>query len=473
MPYTKPMEVLMKFRIYTLFALLVWCAGTASSQTAFESLYVTNGRVDAVVVSGNTIYIGGMFTSVGPNTGAGVAIGISTGTFDPAFPRVDGIIYVVIPDGSGGWYIGGSFTAVGGITRNNIAHILSNKSLDPIWNPNANSTVYALALSGSTVYAGGEFATIGGETRNRIAALDASTGSATSWNPNANGHALAEVRALAISGPTVYVGGRFTSIGGAARNNIAALDAATGLATIWNPNANSFVFELAISGSTVYAGGNFSSIGGQTRNRIAALDASTGLAASWNPNSGGDVWALAISGSTVYAGGYFSSIGGQTRSNIAALDASTGSATSWNPNANGIVWALALDRARGRVYAGGLFTSVLNKAHGNLVGLTNPDDIALPVEKVGLAPRVFSLSQNYPNPFNPSTKIRFTVPSSQLTVLKVYNVLGQEIATLVNEVMKPGHYEFTWDATGLPSGVYFYRMTVGSVPSTKAMILMK
>ena len=69
---------------------------------------------------------------------------------------------------------------------------------------------------------------------------------------------------------------------------------------------------LAVSGSTVYAGGTFSSIGGQSRNRIAALDASTGDATAWDPNASNAVFALAVSGSTVYAGGDFTTIGGQT-----------------------------------------------------------------------------------------------------------------------------------------------------------------
>ena len=189
------------------------------------------------------------------------------------------------------------------------------------------------------------------QTRNRIAAIDAATGEATSWNPNANG----AVYALAVSGTTVYAGGMFNAIGGQTRNNIAAIDATTGAATSWNPNANGIVYALAVSGTTVYAGGWFTSIGGQTRNYIAAIDATTGAATSWNPNANGWVYALAVSGTTVYAGGMFNAIGGQTRNYIAALDAS-GNATSWNPNADSYVLALAVSGTT--VYAGGYFTTI-------------------------------------------------------------------------------------------------------------------
>ena len=207
------------------------------------------------------------------------------------------------------------------------------------------------------------FTPIGGQTRNRIAALDASTGLATTWNPNASN----AVNTIAINGSTVYVGGNFTSIGGQTRNRIAALDASTGLATAWNPNASNTVTTIAINGSTVYAGGTFTSIGGQTRNRIAALDAATGLATAWDPNAGSTVTVIAINGSTIYAGGNFSSIGGQTRNLIAALDASTGLATAWNPNAGNTVNTIAINGST--VYAGGSFTSIGGQTRNRIAAL--------------------------------------------------------------------------------------------------------
>ncbi|MCZ7602034.1 MAG: T9SS type A sorting domain-containing protein [Melioribacteraceae bacterium] len=90
----------------------------------------------------------------------------------------------------------------------------------------------------------------------------------------------------------------------------------------------------------------------------------------------------------------------------------------------------------------------------------------------------FSLSQNYPNPFNPSTTIKFTVPSdvkreTSITKLVVYDILGREVKTLVNEVKAPGTYEVTFNASQLASGVYFYRLQSGSFMQTKKMILMR
>jgi hypothetical protein len=96
-------------------------------------------------------------------------------------------------------------------------------------------------------------------------------------------------------------------------------------------------------------------------------------------------------------------------------------------------------------------------------------------------PDNFSLSQNYPNPFNPVTKIKFTVPLSRgvpegrgaSVNLKIYDILGREIATLVNEPLSPGAYEVEWDASNYPSGVYFYKLITAGYTETRKMVLVK
>jgi len=88
-------------------------------------------------------------------------------------------------------------------------------------------------------------------------------------------------------------------------------------------------------------------------------------------------------------------------------------------------------------------------------------------------PREFILSQNYPNPFNPSTIIRYEIPERGFVTLKVYDVLGNEIATLVNEEKSIGSYAVEFNATGLPNGIYFYQLQAGSFVETKKMILLR
>jgi hypothetical protein len=85
----------------------------------------------------------------------------------------------------------------------------------------------------------------------------------------------------------------------------------------------------------------------------------------------------------------------------------------------------------------------------------------------------YSLSNNFPNPFNPTTNIRFQIADFGFVSLKVYDVLGNEITTLVNEEKPVGSYEVEFNASNLPSGVYFYRLQAGSFNQIKKMILLK
>ncbi|MBK7230426.1 MAG: T9SS type A sorting domain-containing protein [Ignavibacteriales bacterium] len=85
----------------------------------------------------------------------------------------------------------------------------------------------------------------------------------------------------------------------------------------------------------------------------------------------------------------------------------------------------------------------------------------------------FKLNQNYPNPFNPSTKISWQSPVSGHQTLKIYDVLGNEVATLVNEFRNAGSYEIEFNASKLSSGIYFYRLSAGSYVQTKKMLLIK
>ena len=85
----------------------------------------------------------------------------------------------------------------------------------------------------------------------------------------------------------------------------------------------------------------------------------------------------------------------------------------------------------------------------------------------------FHLSQNYPNPFNPTTTIQFSVQKRSLVVLKVYNILGQEVKTLVQGEMSPGSHEIMFDGSSLPSGTYIYRLSAGNYTETKKMMLLK
>jgi uncharacterized delta-60 repeat protein len=278
-------------------------------------------------------------------------------------PNANGLVSVVLAQPDGKILIGGNFTTVLGVPRNYIARLNSDGTLDTTFNPNADDQIVRLALQADgKILAGGLFSSIGGQTRSRIARLDPVTGLADSWNPDAttttshNGVSAILVQADG----KVLVGGDFTGIGGQTRNHIARLDAVTGAADTWNPNASDTALSIAIQadGKILVAGG-FLAIGGQSRPFIARLDPVTGLADSWNPNSNDVVFSIAVQADgKILAVGQFASIGGQTRTGIARLDAVTGLADTWNPNANpGVVLSVAI-QTDGKIIAGGSFTNI-------------------------------------------------------------------------------------------------------------------
>ncbi|MGV3586342.1 MAG: delta-60 repeat domain-containing protein, partial [Adhaeribacter sp.] len=187
-----------------------------------------NNTINAIIQSGDTVYLGGSFTQVGFHTGNLAKLSTTSVIPDHEFPRVSGIVYDALPDGSGGWYLGGSFSyVVNGQSRNYLAHLLANGTFDASFNPQPNSTVQKLLLSGSTLYALGSFSQIGGQNRLRLAALSTTTGQANGFNPQPN----STVEDMQLVGSTLYVGGAFTEIGGRQQRYFAPLNTTTGQAT--------------------------------------------------------------------------------------------------------------------------------------------------------------------------------------------------------------------------------------------------
>jgi hypothetical protein len=109
-------------------------------------------------------------------------------------------------------------------------------------------------------------------------------------------------------------------------------------------------------------------------------------------------------------------------------------------------------------------------ADHNLIGATILDVGGGPINTL---PPNSLLAQNYPNPFNPTTNITFNLPNSHHTTLKVYNILGKEVETLINEKLESGNHYVTWNAKNFPSGLYYYRLISGDFVETKKMVLVK
>lgn len=123
---------------------------------------------------------------------------------------------------------------------------------------------------------------------------------------------------------------------------------------------------------------------------------------------------------------------------------------------NGIVWPVWMDDFTG-------IQQVWTVGISIITGISENNSI----------PKNYSLEQNYPNPFNPNTVISYHLKANSFVTLKIYDILGGEIATLVNKEMKPGSYEIEWNASEYPSGIYFYKLTASNFADTKKMVLVK
>lgn len=328
-----------------------------------------NANVEILVINENVIYVAGLFTGLGTNTSFRTIT--EAGVENIITAVVAGSVRAIAPDASGGVYIGGDFTSVDGVDRSGLAYINSS-GIVTSWNPSASALVDALVLAGNEIYIGGEFTSISATVRNRLAAVN-TAGSLLSWNPSADG----AVREMAISGTGIYIGGAFTLVNGNARSRLAAVSTinvnATGNVLAWNPSANANVRAVAVSGVNIYVGGDFTLVTGNTRNRAAAINTSTTLSIlAWHPNVNGNVHALAVIGNDIYLGGAFTTSSLTARRYLMAMNVS-GSLITWNPSADAAVDSLAVLGTN--IYVGGAFTLINGNTRNDLAAVNTSGNI--------------------------------------------------------------------------------------------------
>ena len=146
---------------------------------------------------------------------------------------------------------------------------------------------------------------------------------------------------------------------------------------------------------------------------------------------------------------------------------SMNNATSWDSVNTGLRNSnvIALTVSDGYLFAGISGRGVWRRSLSEMTtSVENPETVL---------PAHFRLEQNYPNPFNPNTRIDYYIPQTAFVSIKVYDILGREVAQLVHEIKQPGSYSLQFDGMNLPSGVYFYSITAGEFHQVKKMILMK
>lgn len=356
-----------------------------------------NGAVGAITVCGPVVYLGGSFTSVGGVPRASLAaVDRITGAPTSWDPGANGGVSVIAVS-RGVVYVQGSFSTVGGQPRFALAavdsatgevlpwdahytdddHIGGMRAHDSVvyvgsWRglealdgvtganlgtlPPVGGTVVGLAVTDSVLYLGGKFTSVGGQPRERLAAIDLGTNTVTPWNPGAD----VSVFSIAVRDSEVLVSGGFSSVGGAPRAGLAALSATTGLATPWNPAATTPVGKmLAVGSGFVAAQGGFGPGPPAARENLAAIRLSTGEVLDWNPGTAGlapGVSCMAADDSMLYVGGWFDVVGGLSRPEVAQIRIATGAVTAWRPFPSSAVAAIALHGSS--VIIGGAFTAI-------------------------------------------------------------------------------------------------------------------
>ena len=296
-----------------------------------------------------------------------------------------------------------------------------------------NQDIHSLAVNGNNVFAG------------TSGSVYKSTDNGTNWTQTS---LIGYITSLAANGNNIFAGA--TSPYGQWSGSV---NLSTDNGTTWGVRLELYYksfFSLAVNGNNVFAG--TSGVG---------VYKSTDNGTTWTHTSLNNqyVRSLAVKGNNVFAG---------TDSN--GVYVSTNNGTNWMPWNEGLgnttVNALCISNDY-------IFAGTGNSVYRRTLELTGIQPIS------GQLPAHFELSQNYPNPFNPSTKIKFQMPNEVFVKLIVFDVLGREVAILVNEQLKPGTYEVDWNASNFSSGVYFYQLTVSSEQltemyrDTKRMILIK
>ena len=320
---------------------------------------------------GSTVYVGGIFSEVDGGTPRrnAAAFDASTGAptaFDPQ-PDPNGVVAVIAGDGTR-VVAGGSFRTLGGVERSNIAAIDLETGRPTAFAPKLDAGVSALAVAGSKLWAGGSFSRVGTTVRQRLAAFDVTSGNVTSFSQGID----QPVDALAVSGSTVYAAGRFTAVNGVStrRHVLVFRDIAgtTGALTTIDPDVDGPVKALALSGQRVYLGGEFATVGGAARRNLAAVNTSSGAVAAFRADVDATVRALAVNATTLYAGGDFTMVAGSTqRLRLVALDAQTAAVRAWKADADGPVRTLAF--AGSQLIAGGDFGTIGGAARSYLAAL--------------------------------------------------------------------------------------------------------
>jgi hypothetical protein len=384
-------------------------------------------------------------------------------------------------------------------------------------------TIHALAASGTTLFAGTDAGGIYRSTDNGVSWTEANTGltklnirsfavtsgsifcltgdgiyrsdnGGTSWIQRNAGLPSLAITSMVASGTTVFVGVGTGIVGGEGTNG--GIFGLYDMDTAWTASAPmlknthfSVSIALAISGDTVYAGIFSNAVQWSTDNGKTWVNRNTGLPTSLisglircgsnmfaNPVGWGDYlstdngnsWSEAHTDPSIFTFNCIASFGptifGGTSSGVSV---STTNGASWSLKSTGLpttgINSLLVNG--NDLFAGTSDGEVWRRPLSEMITGVNNDQSQIPND--------YALEQNYPNPFNPSTTISFSLPSKEFVTVKIFDVMGRDVATVASEEMPAGTYQRQWNAQGQPSGVYFYRMQAGGYTATKRLVILK
>jgi hypothetical protein len=321
---------------------------------------IASGEVRAVLVVGDTLFIGGSFGQLRPPTGGGsqsasnvAAIDLRTGAPVPGWQgRTTGRVRALASDGSR-LFVGGEFTSANGQPRRYLAALdVGTGALAGGWDANVSGPVLALRVANSSLYLGGQFSRVGGSALRNLARVRLDNGGAfTNFTPRPD----RRVYGIDVTndGGRVYVGGQFTAIGGAARQWVAGVDATTGASVgpVFTAHAYPLSVDVSPDGATLVTG----------------HAGRPNLARGWNTTTGGELWrrnlggncqAVHVADANAYIG-FHDNFQGNTLRKLLALDLRTGRVeTSFQPNVNVYLGVWAITSYPGGLVAGGVFTQV-------------------------------------------------------------------------------------------------------------------
>ena len=402
-----------------IFALFIFNSSFLISNCMCQWIQVSNGMGNQTILSlayiGNSIFAGGN----------GVYLSTNNGTSWTQTPLNNTSVWSFAVNGN---YIFAGTN--GGIyLSTNSGTTWTQTSLNNHW-------VWSLAVNGNNIFAG-----------THGSGVYLSTNNGTSWTQTSLNQT---VGSLAVNGNNVYAG----IIGFIQRQRTFHIDSngvylSTNNGINWTLTSliNQYVSSLAVNGNNIFAGTEFGK----------GVYLSTDNGTSWTLTSLNDItaWSLVINGNNIFAG-----------TSGSGVYLSTNNGTSWTQRNEGLgnVSVFALSISNNFIFAGTDTGGVYRRPLDELVDIQ-------PISSE--IPQGFSLSQNYPNPFNPKTIINYQCSMFNFVSLKVYDVLGNEIATLVNEKQNPGSYSVDWDASNYPSGIYFYKLQMDNFSETKKMTLIK